>query len=109
MNTKIVYTYRDASNYKAGGSEIVKGIVTDSDLKTMEYFIPHEVGLPELQQQLTIYNGGGYTDDDHVYHELDDYEQTEDRPTIEMTAGEFIKKYNNALCDELSEIERLGL
>ncbi len=109
MNTKIIYTYRDASNYKAGGSEIVKGIIKDSDLTERDYFIPHEVDLPELQQQLTHYNGGGYTDDDHVYHELDDCEQTEDRPTVEMTAGEFIQKYNNAPCDELSEIERLGL
>lgn len=109
MNTKINYTYRDASNYKAGGCEIVKGIIQVSDFNAKEYFIPHEVGLPELQQQLTHYNGGGFTDDDHVYHELDDCEPTEDKPTIELTGKEFIQKYNNAPNDVLAEMERLGL
>lgn len=109
MNTRIGYTYRDASNYKASGSEVVKGIVKNSDLTKMEYFIPFEVGLQELQKQLTIYNGGNYTEDDHVYHELDDCESTEDKPTLEMTAEEFIKKFNNAPCNELAEMERLGL
>lgn len=109
MNTRINYTYRDASNYKASGSEIVKGIVKDSDLRKREYFIPFEVGLPELQQQLTQFNGGGYTEDDHVYHELDICDPTGDKPTLEMTAQEFIKKFNNAPCNELAEMERLGL
>lgn len=109
MNTRINYTYRDASNYKASGSEIIKGVIKDSDLTVMEYFIPHEVGLPELQQQLTKYNGGSYTDDDHVYHELNECEPTEDKPTLGITAEEFIQKYSNAPCNELAEIERLGL
>jgi|TARA_Y100000310_G_scaffold266155_1_gene277546 hypothetical protein len=111
MNTKISYMYRDASNYKAYESEVIKGVIKESGLKDecFDEFIPNECGLPSLQGQLTAYNGGTWTEDDHVYHSDLQLEPTEKEPTVEITAEDFIKKFNNMPNDVMAEMERLGM
>jgi hypothetical protein len=63
-----------------------------------EYFIPGQVGLMELQSNLAGYSGGKMTEDDHVWHELqeDDILDTEERPTIDMTAADLLKAFKRA-------------
>src|SRR5687767_2833523 len=79
MNTRISYLYRDGSNYKAGHSVVVEGRLTFQDIKACldqsTYFIPYEIGWPELQEQLPEFPG----EDDHIWHELnpEDFEETD--------------------------------
>ena len=54
MNTKITYLYRDASNYKVWNEQVLKGTITDDQIRIIcgclldgEFFIPFKVGLPE--------------------------------------------------------------
>lgn len=87
MNTRISYLYRDASNYKAHHDVVVHGEITfaqiESALESGQFFIPSQVGLPDLQAQL-----GPANDDDHAWHELtpDSFSPTEDPPTVGLTA-----------------------
>lgn len=88
MNTKINYFCRDASNYKAVPAEdiIVAGELAESDIiphtRSDQRFIPHDIGLPELQTQLEGYPSV----DDHIWHELISLEPTDQEPTVEITA-----------------------
>ena len=97
MNTIIEYLYRDASNYKQWNSVIVGGEITQEDLERIEaklfegeYFVPHDVGLPE--HRITDYR----TDDDHCWFEwevCDVAELTEELPTIDMSAEELVRRF----------------
>ena len=55
MNTRINYLYRDACNYKRSNCAVVAGTLTDEEKKEIfqsldgEYFIPRQVGLPEVR------------------------------------------------------------
>jgi hypothetical protein len=107
--------YRDASNYKAGGSQVVRGTIvtiTNEELKAfkdIEDFIPYEVGFPALQEELMAYSKGKLTEDDHVWHSLEEWENTEEEATVDMTMDEFIRKFLNAPRNEIDEMVRLGL
>lgn len=77
MHTRLLYLYRDASNYKARGAVIVFGEATpeyDRRLRASliddEYFIPEKVGLPSLRERLYEYSSGSPTVDDHSLHEF---------------------------------------
>ncbi len=89
-NTKINYLYRDASNYKAYPERdvIVSGELTREDfgdsLHMEEMFIPHDLGLPELQSRLEEYPNP----EDRIWHQLLELEPTEAEPTIEITAAQ---------------------
>lgn len=55
MNTNIHYLYRDANNHKTHNIVTVKGSITEEQIRTIlgtlkegEYFIPSQVGIPEL-------------------------------------------------------------
>ena len=59
MNTEILYSYRDASNYKTHRYEILEGKINNeqiyaiiSCLEDGELFIPSQVGLDDLQGEL---------------------------------------------------------
>lgn len=115
MNTRIHYMYRDASNYKASGSQVVRGIkktVTEAELqelKKIEDFIPYEVGFTALQEELMAYSGGELTDDDHVWHTLEEMVQVTAEPTVDMTFDDFVRRYLKAERNEIDEMTRLGL
>ncbi len=83
MNTKIVYLYRDACNYKAWHEVVVQGEVDAADLflclKDGEFFIPSEVGLQDLQAPV-------FTEYDHIWHALHSVEFTDETENISITA-----------------------
>lgn len=101
MNTKISFLYRDASNYKVYNDVVVSGTftveqieqITDS-LEDGMYFIPEQIDWP-------VERFGSVTDDDHPWCELceNDFETTEQNPTIPMTPEKvvecFVKAKNN--------------
>lgn len=95
MNTYIGYLYRDASNYKKWNEVILSGHLTDPQKEIMIsmldcgiYFIPEQVGLP-------VERFGDITEDDHCWCELDieDINDTDLSPTIDMTAEELYQKF----------------
>ena len=95
MNTKIEYMYRDASNYKTFNEAILKGSLSDKEKREIistlfdgEYFIPEQVGLEADRFD-------EYTDDDHSLCELsyEDFTETDEAPTIDMTAKELYRKF----------------
>ena len=97
-NTKIYYLYRDASNYKKGNEAIVEGAITQEQIDTImdcldegEYFIPKQVGLPEVRFDKI-------TEDDHCWFELDKYgfTATDEEPTVRMTIDELVEKFKAA-------------
>jgi hypothetical protein len=99
MNTRIHYMYRDASNYKKHTDIVVAGVITFDQIKDFlqddEFFIAGDVGLSDLQTQ---WGDEGYkfsTEDDHVFSELseEDFEPTEDAPTVGITAGELLANF----------------
>lgn len=97
MNTKIIYKYTDAGNYKTWGEEVIKGTLTLNQLTPYlidtEFFIPKDIGLPDLQPQ-------PWTEDDHDLHTIEELEATDDRPTIDLNAKTLIKNSRRARAGE---------
>lgn len=104
MNICINYIYRDGSNYKRCGEAVVanpSGLKTEAvdacitdHLDDGEYFIAHQVGLPEVFHWLN----GEYevTDDDHPWHEFCGVEETDSPVTHDMTIDDLLKKFEAA-------------
>ena len=70
------YLYRDADNFKAWGSLLLKGVLTDAQVAGMkskfeseQFFIAEQIGVPPLYQELWEYSDGP-TESDHVWHEF---------------------------------------
>ena len=68
------YLYRDAANYKAWGTLVLRGAATESDLKVLathfesgEFFIAEQLGIPPLYAELWEFSNGPSIDD-HVWH-----------------------------------------
>lgn len=98
-NTQIDYLYRDDSNYKVPNHAVVKGEITDTQIKEImdcldggEYFIPSQVGLPEEKFSTE-------TEDDHPWFELqsDGFTIT-DKPATEtlITVEELVQNFLDA-------------
>ena len=90
MNTKFSYLYRDAGNYKFFKDVVLDGVLSldqlNPSLWESEYFIPSEVGLPDLQPEpLTV--------DDHIWHEIDAIEYTDDEPTTDISATSLVERF----------------
>ena len=75
MNTEFAYIYRDGDNYKAEGSVVLVGEFEPGHLARLEvaldegeYFIAHQVGVPEV----FIWKREGHEiqDQDHSWHEF---------------------------------------
>lgn len=86
-NTRFLYLYRDADNYKQPNDCIIQGIPTPeqkqrilNSLDMGEYFIPEEVGLPCTRF-------GSVTEADHPYCEMsaDSFEETDESPVLNLT------------------------
>ncbi len=96
MNTRIIYLYRDASNYKQLKEIVVEGTITIDDISDClsegEFFIPFDVGLEELQTRF----GEVDMDVDHIWHEMDVLTPTIKAPTIEVTAVQLMKLFLKA-------------
>lgn len=70
------YLYRDAGNFKAWGALLLKGALTEAQVREMrtkleggELFIAEQIGVPPLYQELWKYSDGP-TESDHVWHEF---------------------------------------
>ncbi|NMP24910.1 hypothetical protein [Sulfobacillus harzensis] len=116
MNTRIAYLYRDGANNKQGGEVVLAGALSDEQIADIrhacddgQWFIPGDVGLPELQA-VWVEKGYPLTADDHVWHELVDFEATADSPTLAMTAAAFYERFVSvAHWDVAGAITRIGL
>lgn len=93
MNTKIIYQYRDADNYKKWDFAIIQGEVSLNTLTPFlfeqEFFVPSEVGLKDLQKL-------PFKDYDHVWHEILDVSLCNDPPTHPIKAEELVQSFQNA-------------
>ena len=95
LNTKISYMYRDACNYKQLQSVILSGELTKGQIQQIydscdgEFFIPAQVGLPEIRF-------GEITEDDSCWFEIGDITLTLDNPTENYTAKEVLDKFLDA-------------
>ena len=93
MNTRFEYMYRDGGNYKQFNEVVIKGEFSLEQLRPHlyngDFFVPSEVGLEDLQEY-------PYQDYDHVWHELDSAEPTEDEPTVEISAEEIVSRFSAA-------------
>ena len=92
MNTRIHYLYRDADNYKVQNECVVLGEMTEKQeqriiacLDEKEYFVPSRVGMPERKFDTE-------TDSDHPWFEWERIEETGQKPTLEITAEELVKR-----------------
>ena len=73
-NTYLSYLYRDADNYKHEHTVVFTGAATKEAAQALlnyvgplDGFVPSEVGLPDLQEQMLT----GWTPGvDHPYHEV---------------------------------------
>ena len=90
--------YRDASNYKAFMTIVLLGEISEEDIKDCldnisngVEFIPHQVGLPDLQSELVSYPSA----DDHVWHEFEAAKPTDLPPTkgFKLTADQLLKNF----------------
>jgi len=95
-NARFEYLYRDASNYKAWGSVVFAGEPTDDlvrrllrALETSEFFIAHQVRIPELFSGL---HSWPLEQDDHCWHEFSCIESTNESANdrYRRTIEEFI-------------------
>ncbi len=93
MNTRFEYLYRDACNYKSYNDVVVSGVLNKTDiqpyLKDKTFFIPSEIGLPDLQEM-------EFSPDDHIWHEIESISPTNDAPTITFSAREIIEGFRKA-------------
>jgi hypothetical protein len=105
LNTRLSYLYRDACNYKKFNDIVISGMIEEKRiellLKDKLFFIPSEVGLPDLQ-------GDFLSVDDHIWHELEKIELTDDPPTINIDANTLIKKFKAAFRKNWNEYEAIS-
>lgn len=94
-NTKILYLYRDADNYKMMNECVIEGLLSKEQLHTIldclengEYFIPSQVCLPEKRF-------GEITESDHCWFELNAYSflTTPDAPTVKLNVETLVQMF----------------
>jgi hypothetical protein len=109
VNTRISYLYRDACNYKKFNEVVISGVISEKRIKSLLkeelFFIPSDVGLQDLQDEI-------FLSDDHIWHEFEKIELTEEEPTVEIKAVLLIKKFKAAFSnnwDEHAVFKRKGL
>ena len=61
-----------------------------------DFFIPQVVGLPPLQARFAAQGYGFPTEDDHAWHEIETVEPTEESPSIDITAADFVQRFKDA-------------
>lgn len=69
------------------------------------FFIPYQVGLPDLQPQLSQH----WDINDHVWHKLAriDITPTSRPVTIELTFAELVERFANVTWDAVGTMERI--
>lgn len=109
MNTRVVYMYRDGSNYKQYDTVVFDGEITAVELavlvantlQTDDYesytgsFLPEQVGLSHLVELW----GNAY-EDDHPWHEMQEVELTPWQATTERSIHDFVAQFDGIVWDE---------
>ena len=117
MNTQFEYMYRDGDNYKTFGTVVLSGTLTSAEkeeiintLDESEYFIPSQVGLENIQECVTEQTDPN-PEFDHIWHELveEDITETQQNPTIKMTARELLQRFRTVKWDVDAAMKELGL
>ena len=114
MNTEFYYMYRDAANYKQGRTTILEGELTFGQLLPFlddkENFIASQVGLDDLQEEMTNFP---HQHDDHVWSEINEHDltPTEEEPSCHLTAAQLLENFKKAggKWDIKAVMKRLGL
>ena len=108
MNTQLEYLYHNAGNYKWFGEVVISGALKRVDIEPYlyehQFFIPSEVGLPDLQPEKL-------TEEDHIWHEIVSLKETKAEPTVEISAGIFVEGFKATHAVEwnwLKVMERKG-
>ena len=95
------YLYRDAANYKAWGTLVLRGAATESDLEVLathfesgEFFIAEQLGIPPLYAELWEFSNGPSIDDHvwHTFHVLRPATEEDINGPIFATLKEFISR-----------------
>jgi len=94
IRTKIVYLYRDASNYKYWGEFHLSGSLELADVRPLlfqdEYFLPEKIGVQRLTPACM-------NSDDHDLHEFVSAERVAEAPCpTDAPANEFINRLRKA-------------
>lgn len=94
MWTAFDYMYRDAGNFKAFGTVILDGLLSEADRQMLrerleggEYFIAEQVGVPALYAQLYRWSDGT-TRSDHCWHEFIGFRDQESAPNERFPVAE---------------------
>lgn len=99
-NTRLTYSYRDASGYQQSEEIILTGeCCFQQDIQPylyeQEFFIPDQVGLPNLQGRFEDFPN----EDDHPWHSIGEVSLTDDVPTVQMTADEIRQRFRSVAWD----------
>jgi hypothetical protein len=93
LNTKIIYQYRDAENYKKWTEVVIRGELLSDAITPLlyegEFFIPSEIGLDNLQKLPFKYY-------DHVWHEILEIYSTNNQATVNSTADKLLEHFEQA-------------
>jgi hypothetical protein len=86
MWTAFDYLYRDAANFKAFGTVVLKGRLNGDDRELIrnclsggEFFIAEQVGVKPLYGELYKWSGGP-TVSDHCWHEFSGFREVASEP-----------------------------
>lgn len=100
MNTVLEYMYRDASNYKQHHSVVLRGRLSETEMKPYlidgMFLIPSSVGLPDLQERFRDQGFKYPNEDDHVWHEVVNLKPTNDTPTTSLCVECFMTCLRNS-------------
>lgn len=99
-NTRLIYSYRDASGYQQSEEIILAGELSlqqdlQPSLYEQEFFIPDQVGLPNLQGRFEDFPG----EDDHPWHTIGEVSLTDDAPTVQVSADEIRQRFRSVSWD----------
>lgn len=124
INTMLTIEYADAGNNKATELIVLKGRVYEAQLRQIkaaldagEFFVPHELKLPNPAAQFVGYDSFPSEELDHGYCRIREVEldypefraetDTHDSPTVPYTAATFILALHKAAFDPGAEFERM--
>ncbi len=87
-HTLFHYVYRDAGNFKAHGSVLLSGTLSQKQqaeikakMEAKEFFIAEQIGVEALYETLYEYSGGR-TREDHVWHCFEGFEEVANEDEI---------------------------
>lgn len=102
MWTAFDYLYRDAGNFKAYGTIVLQGRVSDDDqlafrkrLESSQFFVAEQLGVPPLYETLYQWSDGP-TKADHCWHEFVEFRECVDLPEDAesvVPAQEFVDRF----------------